>query len=844
MPSRSSVTLGLASALLGGVTSYAWAESSAESPEVSIAKDAGWVAQVEPYLGKAVTFLVAEGWDPRGELDCAELVAGTNWTFEVQDSDGSGALDTTHLPGFALRAPGVTLSVTDAQLSGWCVEGTAADPEAYAHLISDDAGVKITLTGIGLGQDNPDPDRKLTLAGIYGLAGTVQVVDQHVVGLGFPAAQILGATFIQTGGSYVTGGDSAIRMSAGTVSLSGVSFVSGSAERGVGVDALGGVLLVFESSFEGGTATIAGGAIAAQDTIVNLDNVKLRSNVAPLGGGLWAQGGLLTIKDGEFSGNVASDRGGAVFVDQVSEATITDSSFTGNGAPLGGGLSARSVERLEVSEALFDGDTASLKGGGLHLTQVNAARLCGLTLSEVTATVSGGALYATDSTITLGADDGSCAASQISGAVAPEGAALSFFDTSDAPDDVGLSAVGLQLSQLNPNSEDGDDRRITQDEAIYASTSGALSLSGLSTPGGMGDLALLTAIEGEVSLIDVEVLDAGTTSYAQFVAVQQSVIELTRPASVDVQGLRICGFIAEGDSTGSLDMLRVDAPVGDVLIAQSVLFGADAFGALLRVLPDDSGRSDAAVTLRHNTLIGAKKEFQDGAKIDAGSVLATGNLLSRLDVGLTLTGLRASGQGGAAEIYNLFSESVSTPLNDEDGRLVRVHESSTDKVKSLDLVPAFTEISCATLPELLESSPAVNGGDPEGARDPDGSIADQGALPTTLEDSDDDGSFDVDDCAPDDPTLGDTLDEIYGDGLDNDCDPGTLDDDQDGDGLLRGTDCDDTDPTPCPLVNEYSGGRAACDCASAPGAMPAAPRRLWLAPLLLALWRRRRRQGC
>ena len=83
----------------------------------------------------------------------------------------------------------------------------------------------------------------------------------------------------------------------------------------------------------------------------------------------------------------------------------------------------------------------------------------------------GGALYATDSTITLGADDGSCAASQISGAVAPEGAALSFFDTSDAPDDVGLSAVGLQLSQLNPNSEDGDDRRITQDEAIYASTS-------------------------------------------------------------------------------------------------------------------------------------------------------------------------------------------------------------------------------------------------------------------------------------------------------------------------------------------------------------------------------------
>ena len=175
---------------------------------------------------------------------------------------------------------------------------------------------------------------------------------------------------------------------------------------------------------------------------------------------------------------------------------------------------------------------------------------------------------------------------------------------------------------------------------------------------------------------------------------------------------------------------------------------------------------------------------------------------------------------------------------------MRVDDSSTDKVVSLDLVPAFVDTSCAALPELLESSPAVNGGDPAGAPDPDGSIPDQGALPVTLDDTDGDGSFDVDDCAPDDPTVGDTVAEVYGDRIDNDCDPTTLDDDEDGDGLLRGLDCDDADPTPCPLVSAYFGGRAAWGCVTGPPFTAAAPRLHWSAPLALLIWRRRRRQGC
>ena len=316
--------------------------------------------------------------------------------------------------------------------------------------------------------------------------------------------------------------------------------------------------------------------------------------------------------------------------------------------------------------------------------------------------------------------------------------------------------------------------------------------------------------------------------------VQQSVIQLSRPASVNLLGARICGFTAERLTEETLAMVQIDSPAGDVHIAQSALFGAQLFGALVRVIPDDSGVSAAAVTLRHNSLIGATKELQDGATIFGGSVIATGNLLHRLDVGLIL-----SAQDDALETYNLFSDTVSTPRRDDGGQTVRLDETSTDEAAPMGFVAAFVEGSCAALPELLETSPAVNGGDPAGARDPDGSIADQGALPVTLDDTDSDGSYDIDDCAPDDPTIGDTLDEVYGDGIDNDCDAGTIDDDQDKDGLLRGLDCDDADPAPCPLVSEYFGGRAACGCAfTAP-----APQLHWLAPLALVIWRRRRRQG-
>ncbi len=72
-------------------------------------------------------------------------------------------------------------------------------------------------------------------------------------------------------------------------------------------------------------------------------------------------------------------------------------------------------------------------------------------------------------------------------------------------------------------------------------------------------------------------------------------------------------------------------------------------------------------------------------------------------------------------------------------------------------------------------------------------------------DVDDDGDGTTEnegDCDDTDSSVGPGSDEIYYDGIDNDCDESTVDDDADGDGSTYGDDCDDTDASAYPGADE------------------------------------------
>lgn len=83
---------------------------------------------------------------------------------------------------------------------------------------------------------------------------------------------------------------------------------------------------------------------------------------------------------------------------------------------------------------------------------------------------------------------------------------------------------------------------------------------------------------------------------------------------------------------------------------------------------------------------------------------------------------------------------------------------------------------------------------------------------TLDDDLDEDGFIEADDCDDNNPLINPEVPETPYDGIDNDCNPLTLDDDLDEDGFVDANDCDDTNPEVNPGAVEICNNGIDDDC--------------------------------
>ncbi len=138
-------------------------------------------------------------------------------------------------------------------------------------------------------------------------------------------------------------------MNFGTLTVAGCAFTGNSASYGGGAISNDGPLTVIDSTFSGNSGYYNGGAIAnytgSSSGTLTVINSTFTGNSAPSGGGIYQQGGPITVTNSTFSGNSGggmTNGGGTVTVnnsilDNCSGCSSSQSNLIG-GSPMLGAL--------------------------------------------------------------------------------------------------------------------------------------------------------------------------------------------------------------------------------------------------------------------------------------------------------------------------------------------------------------------------------------------------------------------------------------------------------------------------------------------------------------------------
>ena len=179
------------------------------------------------------------------------------------------------------------------------------------------------------------------------------------------------------------------------VTISGMTISNGNtvgtpSSRGGGIFNDGGTLTITDSTISGNTAQDAGAI--RNDGTLEVSDSTLSGNTSNSAAGAIQNVGALEVSNSTFSGNSADGgNGGGIFnqctlediicIEGTGTATVTDSTFSGNSAgDRGGAISNSSSGTLEVSDSTFSGNSAGREGGAIsnqRTLEVNDSTISG-----------------------------------------------------------------------------------------------------------------------------------------------------------------------------------------------------------------------------------------------------------------------------------------------------------------------------------------------------------------------------------------------------------------------------------------------------------------------------------
>ena len=176
-----------------------------------------------------------------------------------------------------------------------------------------------------------------------------------------------------------------------TFNLNQLTVTKGYAGNGGGIYNNGGTVTLTNSTFSANSANSGGGFYNYGGT-VTLTNGTFSANSASTGGAIFNFSGTVHIINSTFESNTVTSKGGGIYI-RAGIVNITSSAFSGNratGSGYGGAIALSITAILNITDSTLSGNSASITGGGIMMEE-GTVGITNSTISGNHANWSGGA---------------------------------------------------------------------------------------------------------------------------------------------------------------------------------------------------------------------------------------------------------------------------------------------------------------------------------------------------------------------------------------------------------------------------------------------------------------------